>query len=190
MKQFFLFLGVTFSVLSGFAQEFKWDVNAGYLLATSTFKMDFAEANPFSDFDPVIRNTYVEDTNSESGFYLGIGGQYRWSENFALSGGLNYARNNESNFLQVPVFIQYYVGPSDFFIQVGPQFTYILEDLGYSEGDVNKLNVGAGGGIGYDISDNFFLEARYTFQLNKFYKPKAAPEIRTNYLNIGLGYRF
>ena len=165
-------------------------MNAGYLLATSTFTMDFAEANPFSNFDPVIRNTYVEDTNSESGFYIGIGGQYRWSENFALSGELNYARYNESNFLQVPVFIQYYVGHSNFFIQVGPQFTYILEDLGYSEGDVNKLNIGAGGGLGYDISEKFFLEARYTFQLNQFYKPEAAPEIRTNYLNIGMGYRF
>lgn len=106
MKQLLLFLVLSLSVLFISAQEFKWDVNAGYLLATSTFKMDFAEANPFSDFDPVIRNTYVEDTNSERGFYLGIGGQYRWSENFALSGDLNYARYNELNFLQVPVYIQ------------------------------------------------------------------------------------
>ena len=190
MKQFLLFLFLIFSGVSGIAQEFKWDINAGYLLATSEFKADFQNTNPFSGFDPTIQKAYVEDTNSESGFYLGIGGQYRWSENFALSGHLNYARSNESNFVQVSLAFHYYIADSGINILAGPQFTYILEDLGYSEGAVNKLNVGVGGGLGYDISENFFLEGRYTFQLNQFYKSDNAPEIRTNYLNIGLGYRF
>ncbi|MGO4911818.1 outer membrane beta-barrel protein [Leeuwenhoekiella sp. W20_SRS_FM14] len=58
------------------------------------------------------------------------------------------------------------------------------------EDDINKLNIGAGAGLGYDFTENLFLEARYIFQLNDYFKIDNAPKIKTNYLNLGLGYRF
>ena len=45
-------------------------------------------------------------------------------------------------------------------------------------------------GIGYDIEDAFFAEARYTFQLNNSYTVPEDFKIRGNYLTIGLGYKF
>ncbi|MEH6656743.1 hypothetical protein [Leeuwenhoekiella marinoflava] len=55
------------------AQEFKWDVNAGCLLSNTKLKADLAMINDFTDFDPVIRSRYLEETNSESGFFYRIG---------------------------------------------------------------------------------------------------------------------
>ena len=119
-----------------------------------------------------------------------MGGQLRFSEKVGLTGHINYASYAESSYLQIPVLLNYYLGDSGLNIQAGPQFTYILEDLGFFKDDINKLNIGAGAGLGYDFTENLFLEARYIFQLNDYFKIDNAPKIKTNYLNLGFGYRF
>ncbi|PHR92055.1 MAG: hypothetical protein COA80_14620 [Leeuwenhoekiella sp.] len=189
MKHFFLFLVLTFSILSVSAQEFKWDVNAGYLHAISRLKVDYADLNLYTPDDPFLTGSFI-DTETANGFYIGVGGQYKFEGDLALSGQFNYARYSESNFLQIPLALHYYIADSGFNILAGPQFTYNLEDLGPFNDDVNKLNIGAAAGLGYDFTESLFLEARYTFQLNKYFKSDNTPKIRTNYLNIGLGYRF
>ncbi|PHQ28734.1 hypothetical protein CJ305_13010 [Leeuwenhoekiella nanhaiensis] len=189
MKHFILFLVLSISVLSGSAQEFKWDVNAGYLHVTSRLSVDYSEINIYTPDDPFLIGEFTS-TETANGYYLGLGGQYRLEGAMAISGSLNYARYTESNFLQIPLALHYYIAESGFNILAGPQFTYNLEDLGPFNDDINKLNIGAGAGLGYDFTKSLFLEARYTFQLNRYFKSDNTPEIRTNYLNIGLGYRF
>ena len=190
MKHFFLFLGLTFSVLSGFAQEFKWDVNAGYLHATARLKGEYADFNIYTPDDPFLTGSF-STTDTYTGFYVGIGGQYKFEGALALSGHVNYARYAESSFLQIPLALHYYLADSGFNIFAGPQLTYDIEDIAvYDSGDLARLNIGAGGGVGYEFSNNLFLEARYTFQLNNFFQIDTTFTYRTNYLNIGLGYRF
>ena len=48
MKQLLLFLVISLSVLSISAQEFKWDINAGYLHATARLKGEYADFNIYS----------------------------------------------------------------------------------------------------------------------------------------------
>ncbi|MAW95569.1 MULTISPECIES: porin family protein [unclassified Leeuwenhoekiella] len=190
MKQFLLFLFLIFSSSSISAQEFKWDVNAGYLHTNARFKVDYANLDIYTPDDPFLTGSFT-DTETANGFYIGVGGQYRLESALALSGHVNYARYTESGFLQVPLALHYYIADSGFNIFAGPQFTYDIEDAAiYDSGDVTRLNIGAGGGVGYEFSNNLFLEARYTFQLNNFFQNETTATLRTNYLNIGLGYRF
>ncbi|MGO4911817.1 hypothetical protein [Leeuwenhoekiella sp. W20_SRS_FM14] len=108
------------------AQDFKFDINAGYLLATTRFQVDLIQLNIFTPNDPFIQNGDLDETNSESGFFIGLGGQLRFSEKVGLTGHINYASYAESSYLQIPVLLNYYLGDSGFNIQAGPQFSYIL----------------------------------------------------------------
>lgn len=175
------------------AQEFKWDVNAGYSIANNITKFNVLLSNPFSPGDPELQDPIITSKNSEDSFFLGLGGRYLFSEKVGLTGHLNYASYENTSFLQIPVLVNYFFGSSGLNIQAGPQFTYLIKDLGNFEVYVNKLNIGAGAGLGYDISKNLFVEARYVFQLNDQYKKeinRPGESAKVNYLNIGLGYRF
>ena len=74
-----------------------------------------------------------------------------------------------------------------FNFQVGPQMVFSLEE---SVEDFSNVEFDVAGGVGYDIDDDFFLEARYTFQINNSYTGSEDVKVRGNYLTIGVGYKF
>lgn len=45
-------------------------------------------------------------------------------------------------------------------------------------------------GFGYDLTEDFFFEARYTLQINNTYTGSEDVKVRGNYLSLGLGYKF
>ena len=56
--------------------------------------------------------------------------------------------------------------------------------------EISSFEFDIAGGIGYDITEDFFVEARYTFQLNNSYTGSEDVKLRGNYLTVGLGYWF
>ena len=64
--------------------------------------------------------------------------------------------------MQIPIMAKMYV-TEQFNIQAGPQITYTLEEV---IDDFTKFNIGLGAGLGYDITEDVFIESRYVFQLN------------------------
>jgi opacity protein-like surface antigen len=125
-------------------------------------------------------------TASEAGFYLGLVGDFGVSEKFHVQPELLYASVDGSSAIFIPVLAKFYVAES-FSILAGPEVSFSLEETGE---DSSSLSVNITGGIGFDITEDFFAEARYSTQLNNSYTGDLDITARGNGLFIGVGYKF
>ena len=125
-------------------------------------------------------------SDSETGFYVGGVVDFSISEKFHIQPELVYANVNGGNGLILPIMAKYYVS-NGFNIQAGPQLDFSLEEV---PDDFTGTGISLAGGLGYDIDDNFFIEARYSFQLNDYYTGNLDVETSSNFLMVGVGYKF
>ncbi|MDN3595553.1 outer membrane beta-barrel protein [Zunongwangia endophytica] len=170
VKKLFLVM-VLFVGINSFAQEVDFGFQAGYANVRISEK---ASGYSLSE--------------NESGFYLGFLADFHLNENWHIQPSVNYMRAKEVNFLSVPVLAQYYIAESGFFVQAGPQATFILEDV-----EINTVGLDAAFGVGYHIDENFFIDARYGVELTNRYSSDdfyGDTKARLNTLNIGVGYKF
>jgi len=151
------------------AQEVRFGATAGYLNARGSVKVD---------------GVTVSDSNS--GFYLGAVADFEISENFNIQPELLYANVDEADGIILPILGKFAISEK-FNIQAGPQLVFSLED---TPDDFSSVEFDLAGGIGYDIDEDFFLEARYTFQINNSYTGSEDIKVRGNYLTLGVGYKF
>ena len=142
LKTIMCAMAFTMLSLFSFAQESTFGLTAGYLNAE--FK---------------VREETVSFSDDGSGFYVGVLADFELNESWHLVPGVNYGRVEETNLLFIPVMAQYHIANSGVFLQVGPQATLNLED---DPGEyTNTIGVDAGFGVGYEINENFFVEAIY-----------------------------
>ncbi len=177
-KCFLIAVFAMFSIAT-FAQDSNFGVNAGYLNIKLTGKSNASGLT-------------LSDSDSKSGFYVGVFGEGALTDNFSLRGEVNYGLVNDTNFLMVPIMAKYYFAQSNLFVQAGPQVSFVLEDLG---GFLNTVGVDATGGLGYDISDHFVITARYAHELtNRIPSDRADfygnSSIKIHSFTLGVGYRF
>lgn len=148
----------------------------------------FAICAQFTNAQVGITGGYLNVKNDgasegSSGFYAGLYSDLDITESFHFQPGLLYGNSNNTNFLYVPLMFKYYVARTDLNIQVGPQGTLILEDLGDFK---NQIGLDLAVGVGFDIFHNVFIETRYAF---KMVNEDIAGVGSTNFntLMIGLG---
>lgn len=134
-------------------------------------------------------------SESVSGFYLGVFGEFVLSEKVDLQPELQYVSVSEdgenSGFLLVPVLAKFNV-TEEFNVLAGPQFDYLLDD---EDGGLNRLGLGLAAGLAYNIDENFIIDARYSLGLSNRtgdIEELEGFDIKTtfNYVQVGLGYRF
>ena len=103
------------------------------------------------------------------------------------------------NYINVPVMFKYYVAPS-FSIDFGPQIgvnvyskvTY-KEPEGHESGtsdnkdDTKAFDIGVGLGMTYNITNDVFVQGRYTLGLSSVFE---WGEIKNGNAQIAIGYRF
>ncbi|MDT0644305.1 outer membrane beta-barrel protein [Zunongwangia sp. F363] len=163
------------------AQEVNFGVSAGYTNITGR------SSNSTSS---------IESSASSSGFYLGALADFSLSENFHLHPEVNFAIADETNFLVVPVFAQYYIGDSSFYLQAGPQATFLLED---TMGILDTFGLDLAFGAGYHINENFFLQAKYSFEITNRLSSDAMDILESqgqdgdsgfDAFTVGVGYKF
>lgn len=161
-----LFLGSTLGIQ---AQSMDFGLTAGYLNASIRVKADG-----------------ISLSDSESGFYVGAVADFGITENFHIQPELAYASVNEGEAIFLPVVGKFYV-TDKLNLQAGPQFVFSLEDL---PEDFSAVEIDLAAGLGFDITEHFFVEGRYSFQLNNSYTGSEDVTIKGNYLNLGIGYTF
>ena len=125
-------------------------------------------------------------SGSEAGFYIGLLADFTVEEQFHIQPELLYASADEADALIIPILAKYYVA-SKFNLQAGPQLGISLEE---KEEDLSNFGLGIAAGLGYDITSNFLLEGRYSFQLNNSYTGSEDVKARIGYLTLGVGYTF
>lgn len=165
-------LFVALAGLFGFglhAQSIGLGVTAGYLNVRASAKFDG-----------------ITVSDSQSGFFVGGLVDFALTEKTSIQPELLYANVDEASALFLPVMIKSYITEKLNF-QVGPQFVFSLEE---STPDFSSFEFDLAGGLGFDITSNFFIQARYSFQLNNSYTGDEDIKVRGNYLTAGVGYKF
>lgn len=157
------------AAVSGVAQDIDFGITAGYMNARGVIKADG-----------------VSLSADESGFYGGVVAEFTVSEKVGIQPELLYASIDGSDGILLPILVEYAITPKLHF-QAGPQLVFSLEDV---PTDFTGVEFDLAGGLGYDFTDAFFAEARYTFQINNSYTGPEDVSVRGNYLTLGLGYKF
>lgn len=170
MKKFAITVLAAMGCMAGAnAQDIDFGVTAGYLNARGSIKADG-----------------VSISASESGFYGGVMAEFSVADKIGIQPELLYATVDGGDGLMLPILLEYAITPIVHF-QAGPQLVFSLEEV---PDDFTGVEFDLAGGIGVDITEDFFAEARYTFQVNNSYTGPEDVKVRGNYLTIGIGYKF
>ena len=142
------------------------------------------------------------DAINKTGFYIGAIGDLEVSDKLHIQPEVTYGKAGDLSFVYVPIMLKYYVAQG-LNIQGGPQFNFSSElgDIKKTLNDLNQngisdtlktMGVELGFGAGYDINENFAVQARYAFELtNRYDGPgNSSVDIKNATLNVGLVYFF
>lgn len=131
-----------------------------------------------------------EGGNSVTGFSVGVSADFEMTETVDVQPEVIYSTFEGGGLLSVPLLAKYYVAKK-FNLQGGPQLNYDLGEKPFEEYNAFGLGLAAGGG--YDINEQFFVDARYNFELTDRFtgdSDMAEGSLKFNLLSVGVGYRF
>lgn len=168
-KLFVLLFAIAFSINLS-AQDFNLSAVTGYLNLDVNFKVDGEEINL---------------DNPSSGFYIGAQTEFELTEKIDLQPELVLGIVEDSNALYLGVLGKYSIS-DDFSALFGPSFNYVLEDFA---DNYQNFGIALTVGVGYDISEDFFAQAKYSFQINNYYNGDADITSKANFLLFGIGYK-
>ncbi|SDG86813.1 porin family protein [Winogradskyella thalassocola] len=143
------------------------------------------------------------DRNSLIGFHVGFISEIPLSEKFSLQPELLYSRQGSEaqdvvkvkvDYLAIPIMAKYYLA-KDFSLEVGPQFSFLVNDKGEyidsdlpdEDTDASSIDIGANVGLGYNLNSNMFVQARYNFGISTVAEN---PDIKNSVVQVSLGYKF
>ena len=182
-NRYSLFLMFVLFISNSYAQRnykaISWGAEAGYINGTFT-----------SSGNSAYSRLATGESGSISGFFVGVNAHLNFDQNFVIKPALLYSNTQDLSWLHLPVLVKYYI-TEQFNVLAGPQLTVLIED---TNGGMNSIGLDIGAGIGFDITEDFFLEGRYNFEItDRFsgvsYMPSGVSG-RYNTLNIGIGYKF
>ena len=123
--------------------------------------------------------------------------------------GTTFENELKLDYITVPVMFQFRATPS-FYLEAGPEFGFLVSaknkatvsnnngsasDTGeLDKDDFNSFNMGLGLGLGYDITPNFGINARYVAGFSDVTKPASDPSTdaknRNNNFQAGVYFKF
>jgi hypothetical protein len=155
-------------------------------LTANAQSTDFFTTTGFSSARAKVEGGGTSTSITDSGFYGGVGAIFGLAEKSGILVELSYMNIGETNYIQLPALFKYEFVESLSFL-AGPQFVYVAEE---SFPELTNFSVGLTTGLNYDVTDDFFVLARYMFQVTNTYTGSLDITARTNFLNVGIGYKF
>ncbi len=143
------------------------------------------------------------DRNNLLGFHVGGFAEIGLSDKFSLQPELLYSTQGSEieniikikvDYLAIPVMAKYYVSEK-FSIEAGPQMAFLINDkaefndssIPDAETDAASFDLGLNVGLGYVITSNLFVQARYNYGITTVGEN---PDINNSVFQISLGYKF
>lgn len=184
MKKYFFFLMAFALFFSVQSQVLRFGVKAG--------------AN-FSDFTGADAKNI--STSVKVGFHFGALVELKLFENFSIQPEIMYSTKGaklddiegiqlddiDLNYITVPVLAKLYLITDKLSLEVGPQFSFLLNDNLEEQFESKSFDFAAVGGLGYQFTENVFAQLRYVAGLTDISKEA---EIRSQVFQLSLGYRF
>ena len=72
-------------------------------------------------------------------------------------------------------------------LEAGPQFSFLINEDVEEQFEAESFDFAAAVGLGYNITDNFFAQARYVMGLTEANKDA---EVTNRVIQLSVGYRF
>ena len=156
-----------------------------------------------------ITNADVDGVNSKSlvGFHVGFFGEFMLGDKFAIQPEVLYSTQGTKielkgdlklDYIAIPVMAKYYVADS-FSLELGPQIGFLVSAKAKSGGEsedvkdeLKSTDVSLNFGLGYDITENFMIGARYNLGLTRL-QDELLPgedESKNSVFQISIGYKF
>jgi opacity protein-like surface antigen len=168
MKRVILLIAVTLAATFACAQDMKFGVRGG---------IDMVSAK--ATYDDGFGNSYAS-TASTTGFYVGGFADFSIADKVTVEPGIAYHAASKDgtklNFLSVPVTFKYEVAEK-INVLAGPALFYNMDA---DAQDKTTFNLDLGGS--YDITENLFVDPRYSIGLSG--------DVKVNHFLLGVGYRF
>jgi opacity protein-like surface antigen len=160
-KVIFSIVLVIFAMSVGNAQLFKLGVKAGV---------------NYANFE-----SSTLQTEAITSYHVGLVGEIKLINAFSLQPEVLYSTQgasyknaveefkSELGYISVPVLAKINLGKT-VSIDLGPQFSYLLSKKVDASTDINEFDFAVAGGLGFKLTENFFLQGRYTLGLTEIDK--------------------
>ena len=115
----------------------------------------------------------------------------------------NHHNHDKLGYINLPLLAKYYF-TKGLSVELGPQFGLLLKATNKDEvttdgvevkedrdfkNEVNTFDFGIGAGLAYDLSNGFFVNARYNLGLTNL-APNANDKVSNRVLSFGVGFQF
>ncbi len=117
----------------------------------------------------------------------------------------HHHNHDKVEYINIPILAKYYIY-NGLSVELGPQFGFLVKAESKDEisangttfenkrdfkNEVNSFDFGIGAGLAYDLSNGFFVNARYNFGLTKVGKSdQYYKDSKNGVTQIGVGYKF
>ncbi|WP_334127059.1 porin family protein [Empedobacter brevis] len=143
-----------------------------------------------------------------------MGGKYKDEVTEVGNATVKYKNKTTLDYIQVPVMFKYYPAASRFNVEAGPQFgfnmyasnkkqistyanntVYTTEEKFDEKDNVKNFDFGVNFGLGYNVTDNINVGARYYMGLTKISEntdngTQVGPDVKNHSFSFGVGYSF
>ncbi|MFN3753566.1 porin family protein [Flavobacterium sp.] len=141
--------------------------------------------------DNVSGSTYTS-------FHFGAVVELKLLENLAIQPELVYSSQGTKidsdafddinyNYITVPVLAKFYLTKNKLSFEAGPQFSFLVNENVEEQFEGETFDFGIAGGLGYNITDNFFLQARYIAGLTE---ASRNAEVTNRVIQLSVGFKF
>ncbi|NUY82063.1 PorT family protein [Flavobacterium sp. MAH-1] len=142
------------------------------------------------------------DYKSRTSFHAGAVVQIKPFDNFALQPEVLYSSQGADvegvgdfnlDYISVPVMARFFVLTDKLSIDVGPQFSFLVDDAEVvfdevaGDADTESFDFAAAGGVTLNITQGLFVSGRYTIGLTEASKDA---EVKNAVFQLSLGYMF
>ena len=191
MKKIFLGAALAVGTL-GFAQSF--GVKGGGNMSTVAGLEDIDTEYKFGWNAGIFMNIPLSESFSlqPEALYNTLGTKAKFSDN--TDNDVTW----KLDYVTVPVMVQYNATPK-FYLEAGPQFGVLVsskEKVGSETSesnieDMNHFDFGAAAGLGYWITPNLGVNARYVAGFSDIMRGNGSnKDVRNNNIQVGLSYKF
>ena len=203
MKRIILLSIVLFGYSVNAQQEFKFGPKAGVNLSTLSNSPKAKMLIGF--YVGVVAEIKFDDKFSIQPelIYSSQGAKYDYSVSLGNISGTIFQEKLE--YINIPILAKYYIY-NGLSVELGPQFGFLVKAESKDEisangttfenkrdfkNEVNSFDFGIGAGLAYDLSNGFFVNARYNFGLTKVGKSdQYYKDSKNGVTQIGVGYKF
>lgn len=177
MKKVIMLIALFAGLNAAQAQAFKFGIKAGV---------------NFANFSGGIDEI---DYSGRTSFHAGLAAELGIGPKFAIGPELLYTSQGADvdgvgdfnlDYVSVPVLAKIYIVPDTFSLDIGPQFSFLVDEA--EEAFENEsFDFAVAGGATLNITKSFYAQARYVWGLTEASKEA---EVKNTVLQLSLGYNF